>query len=239
MNKEPCLAVKGLEIRYGKVCVVSGVDFTVNRGIVTTLIGSNGAGKTTIMKGITGMQPVTAGRIHYCGEDITGMKPDQVTRRGIVLVPEGRRLFSSMTVLENLKIGAWLRSDGTAVKRSLDQVLSYFPDLASRLQSKATMLSGGQQQMVAFGRALMAAPRLLMMDEPSVGLAPVIVQRILEIIKSVSEQGIDVLLVEQNASLALKHSDEAYVVENGCINLHGLSKELANDENVRRAYLGL
>jgi branched-chain amino acid transport system ATP-binding protein len=144
-----------------------------------------------------------------------------------------------MTVLENLKIGAWLRTDKVAIKRTLDQVLEYFPDLTTKLNAKASMLSGGQQQMVAFGRALMAAPRLLMMDEPSVGLAPVIVQRILNIIRSVSEDGIDVLLVEQNASLALKHSDEAYVVENGYIHLHGRSKALADDENVRRAYLGL
>jgi branched-chain amino acid transport system ATP-binding protein len=234
-----CLAVEGLEIRYGKVCVVFGVDFAVKHGTLTTLIGSNGAGKTTIMRGITGMLPVAKGRVRYCGEDITGLKPDQITQRGIVLVPEGRRLFHSMTVLENLKIGAWLRTDKVAIKRTLDQVLEYFPDLTTKLNAKASMLSGGQQQMVAFGRALMAAPRLLMMDEPSVGLAPVIVQRILNIIRSVSEDGIDVLLVEQNASLALKHSDEAYVVENGYIHLHGRSKALADDENVRRAYLGL
>lgn len=239
MSEDIRLSVEGLEIRYGKVCVVTGVDFTVARGMVTTLIGSNGAGKTTIMKGITGLQPVAAGRVRYDGEDITGMKPDEVTRRGIVLVPEGRRLFSSMTVLENLRIGAWLRRDRAGIKRSLEQVLDYFPDLRSKLPARATMLSGGQQQMVAFGRALMAAPRLLMMDEPSVGLAPVVVQRILDIIQSVSREGIDVLLVEQNASLALKHSQEAYVVENGAISLRGQSKDLANDESVRRAYLGL
>jgi len=234
-----CLAVEGLEIRYGKVCVVFGVDFSVRQGYVTTLIGSNGAGKTTIMKGITGMLPVAKGRIRYHGEDITGLKPDQITQRGIVLVPEGRRLFSSMTVQENLKIGAWLRSDQAAIRRTLDQVLGYFPELKSKLQAKASTLSGGQQQMVAFGRALMAAPRLLMMDEPSVGLAPVVVQRILEIIRSVSEEGIDVLLVEQNASIALKHSDDAYVVENGYIHVRGRSTDLADDESVRRAYLGL
>jgi branched-chain amino acid transport system ATP-binding protein len=239
MSGNISLAVEGLEVRYGKVRVVTGVDFAVNRGTVTTLIGSNGAGKTTIMKGITGLQPVAAGRIRYNGEDITGLKPDEITRRGIVLVPEGRRLFSSMTVLENLRIGAWLRSDRAGIRDSLDQVLEYFPDLRSKLHARATMLSGGQQQMVAFGRALMAAPRLLMMDEPSVGLAPVIVQRILSIIQSVNAEGIDVLLVEQNASLALKHSHDAYVVENGAISLRGLSKDLADDESVRRAYLGL
>lgn len=239
MSADASLRVEGLEIRYGKVQVVSGVDFSVQSGAITTLIGSNGAGKTTILKGITGLQPVTAGRINYCGEDITGMRPDQVMSRGIALVPEGRRLFASMTVLENLRIGAWLRADQGAINRSLDEVLGYFPDLVSKLQAKAMQLSGGQQQMVAFGRALMAAPRLLLMDEPSIGLAPVIVHKIVEIIRSISEQGINVLLVEQNAALALKYSHEAYVIENGAIKLQGHSKDLEADENVRRAYLGL
>jgi branched-chain amino acid transport system ATP-binding protein len=239
LSANDALHVAGLEVRYGDVRAVSGVDFAVQRGSITTLIGSNGAGKTSVMRAVSGLQPVAAGRITHDGKDITGRSADYIVRSGISLVPEGRRLFPTMTVRENLELGAYLRSDAAAVRRDLDRILDYFPPLSERLDSKALNLSGGQQQMVAIGRALMSAPRLLLLDEPTIGLAPAVVQKIGEIIRAISESGVDILLVEQNAHLALRLSRYAYVIENGSIALHGSADELQRSEAVREAYLGL
>lgn len=239
MSASFALHVSGLEVRYGNVRAVNGVDFAVQRGAITTLIGSNGAGKTSIMRAVSGLQPVAAGRIVCSDKDITGRPADDIVRSGVSLVPEGRRLFPTMTVRENLELGAYLRTDAVAVRKDLERVLDYFPPLAERLDSKALNLSGGQQQMVAIGRALMSAPRLLLLDEPTIGLAPAVVQKIGEIIRTISESGVDVLLVEQNAHLALRLSHYAYVIENGAIALHGLAEELQRSEAVREAYLGV
>jgi branched-chain amino acid transport system ATP-binding protein len=239
LRPDVALEVAGLEVRYGDVRAVSGVDFAVQRGAITTLIGSNGAGKTSIMRAVSGLQPVAAGRVTHDGKDITGRSADYIVRSGVSLVPEGRRLFPTMTVRENLELGAYLRTDAAAVRQDLDRILDYFPPLVERLDSKALNLSGGQQQMVAIGRALMSAPRLLLLDEPTVGLAPAVVQKIGEIITTISGSGVDVLLVEQNAHLALRLARYAYVIENGSIALHGSADELQRSEAVREAYLGM
>jgi branched-chain amino acid transport system ATP-binding protein len=233
------LSVEGLSVDYGKVRAVSDIDLTVDHGRIATMIGSNGAGKTTILKAITGLVKPAAGRIVFNGENITGMKADRIVGCGISLVPEGRRLFPSMTVLENLELGAYLRKDDTAIRRDLDRTLEYFPALKQRLGERAMNLSGGQQQMVAVGRALMAAPRLLLLDEPSVGLAPAIVQTIASIIRSISQNGTDVLVVEQNAHMALALADRAYVLENGRVAMVGDAKELAASDHVRQLYLSV
>ncbi|WP_342641803.1 ABC transporter ATP-binding protein [Rhodoligotrophos ferricapiens] len=232
------LDLRGVHLRYQKVHAVRGVDMVVRSGRLTTIIGSNGAGKTTILKAVTGLLKPSEGHILFCGEDIAGREPDDIVHRGISLVPEGRRLFGPLTVRENLNIGAYLRTDRAAVVRDFDKVMAYFPDLVAKLDDRAESLSGGQQQMVAVGRALMAAPRLLMLDEPTIGLAPNLVRTIGKIIKTISDNGTDVLLVEQNASIALALSSEAYVLENGMIAMQGPSAELAASENVKRAYLG-
>lgn len=239
MSGEIVLEIERMSVTYGQVRAVADIDLVVRRGAITTLIGSNGAGKTSIMKGITGLQPVAGGRVRFFGTDITGFEVDEIVASGISLVPEGRRLFPTMTVRENLEIGAYRRTDAGAIRRDLDLVLNYFPALAERLDSKAIALSGGQQQMVAIGRALMSAPRLLLLDEPSIGLAPVVVQTIGEIIKTISRSGVDILLVEQNAHMALRLSSYAYVLENGAIRMHGDAKELERSEIVREAYLGM
>lgn len=232
------LELRDLEIRYQKVHAVRGVDILVHAGQLTTIIGSNGAGKTTVLKAVTGLIKPAAGRIMFRGEDIAGAEVDDIVQRGISLVPEGRRLFGTLTVRENLEIGAYLRKEAAAIARDFDKVLTYFPDLKAKLAVPAESLSGGQQQMVAVGRALMAAPRLLILDEPTIGLAPNLVRTIGGIIKAISDDGTDVLLVEQNASMALALSDYAYVLENGAIAMRGASAELATRDDVKRAYLG-
>lgn len=233
------LSIEGLSVDYGKVRAVTDINLTVERGRITTMIGSNGAGKTTILKAITGLVKPASGRIVLDGQNIAGMEADRIVGYGISLVPEGRRLFPSMTVLENLELGAYLRDDSAAVRRDLERTLAYFPALKQRLPERAMNLSGGQQQMVAVGRALMAAPRLLLLDEPSVGLAPAIVQTIASIIRSISQDGTDVLVVEQNAHMALALADQAYVLENGRVAMMGLAKELAASDHVRQLYLSV
>jgi branched-chain amino acid transport system ATP-binding protein len=235
---EPILELRGVDIRYQKVHAVRGVGMTLYPGELTTIIGSNGAGKTTILKAITGLLRPSAGEIRFLGQDIAGREVDDIVQRGISLVPEGRRLFGSLTVRENLNIGAYLRKDRAAIARDFDKVMAYFPDLHAKLDVPAESLSGGQQQMVAVGRALMAAPRLLILDEPTIGLAPYLVRTIGDIIKAISESGTEVLLVEQNASMALALSTKAYVLENGSVTMEGPSAELAASDEVRRAYLG-
>jgi branched-chain amino acid transport system ATP-binding protein len=233
------LEIAGLTISYGQVRAVSDIHLSVLSGRITTLIGSNGAGKTTIMKGVTGLKRVASGGVRFRGEQLIGRQVDAIVAAGISLVPEGRRLFPTMSVRENLEIGAYRRSNPAAVRADFDRVLDYFPALRERLDARAMALSGGQQQMVAIGRALMSGPKLLLLDEPSIGLAPTVVQTIGQIIQTISRSGVDVLLVEQNAHMALKLSDDAYVLENGAIVMQGNAQDLMRSEAVREAYLGL
>jgi branched-chain amino acid transport system ATP-binding protein len=233
------LEITGLTISYGQVRAVSDIHLSVLSGRITTLIGSNGAGKTTIMKGVTGLKQVASGGVRFRGEQLIGRQVDAIVAAGVSLVPEGRRLFPTMSVRENLEIGAYRRSDVAAVRADFDRVLDYFPALRERLDARAMALSGGQQQMVAIGRALMSGPKLLLLDEPSIGLAPTVVQTIGQIIQTISRSGVDVLLVEQNAHMALKLSDDAYVLENGNIVMQGNAQDLMRSEAVREAYLGL
>lgn len=233
------LEVEALTIAYDKVTAVEGVSLRVRKGRICTIVGSNGAGKTTLMKAIAGLLRPREGSIRFEGQEIAGLACDAVVRRGISLVPEGRRLFGGMSVLENLMAGAYLRSDPIGVRRSLEQVFAYFPILQERQKARASSLSGGQQQMLAVGRSLMAAPRLLMLDEPSIGLAPVVVDKIVDIITTVSGGGVDVLLVEQNAAVALDVARDAYVLENGRIAMEGEASVLAGSDEVRAAYLGM
>jgi branched-chain amino acid transport system ATP-binding protein len=239
MTQSIILTTRGLSIRYGDVVAVDGVDLEISRQAITALVGSNGAGKTSTMRGLVGLKRPCAGTVVFDGTDITGRSTNDIVAEGIALVPEGRRLFPTMTVGENLKLGAYLRDDGAAVARDLDRTLTYFPDLKNRLSDRAGSLSGGQQQMVAIGRALMTSPKLLLLDEPSIGLAPTVVQSIGRIVRSIAQEGMAVLLVEQNATMALKLSSRAYVLENGRITLKGDSRVLENDEQVKRAYLGI
>ena len=236
---EPVLELVGLSVNYGTVRAVSGIDLTVYRGRIAALIGSNGAGKTTILKGVTGLKNLDAGRVRFRGDDLANLQVDQIVAAGISMVPEGRRLFPTMSVRENLEIGAYRRTDAAAVGHDFDRVLDYFPVLRERLNARAMNLSGGQQQMVAIGRALMSGPKLLLLDEPTIGLAPAIVQTIGQIIRTISESGVDVLLVEQNAHMALRLSDDAYVLENGAIVMRGLARDLEKSDAVRAAYLGM
>jgi branched-chain amino acid transport system ATP-binding protein len=236
---EAVLEIAGLTVSYGQVRAVSDIHLSVQSGRITTLIGSNGAGKTTIMKGVTGLTQVTAGGVRFRGEQLVGKQVDAIVAAGISLVPEGRRLFPTMSVRENLEIGAYRRTDAGAVRDDFERVLGYFPALRERLGARAMALSGGQQQMVAIGRALMSGPKLLLLDEPSIGLAPAVIQIIGQIIQSISRSGVDVLLVEQNAHMALKLSDDGYVLENGAIVMQGNAQDLARSEAVREAYLGL
>jgi branched-chain amino acid transport system ATP-binding protein len=236
---EPVLDISGLCIGYGAVSAVSDINLVVRGGRIATLIGSNGAGKTTIMKGITGLKTTASGTIRFRGDVLTGRPVDVIVAAGISLVPEGRRLFPTMSVRENLEIGAYRRTDVPAIRRDLDLVLDYFPDLRVRLNARAMALSGGQQQMVAIGRALMAGPKLLLLDEPSIGLAPAMVQTIGRIIKTISQSGVDVLLVEQNAHMALNLAIDAFVLETGRIVMQGAAADLARSEAVRESYLGM
>lgn len=239
MSAEFALEVTDLAVNYGTVPAVNGISFSLRRGTVTTIVGSNGAGKSTVMKALTGLLKPARGRVALFGQDVTGMEPDALVRKGVVLVPEGRRLFKLMTVAENLEMGAYQRSDASAIARDLERVLEYFPALRAKLKSPAGSLSGGQQQMVAFGRALMASPKVLLLDEPTIGIAPAVVDVIGDIIQNIARNGVDVLLVEQNAELALEISDDAYILERGDLVLRGKAHELAKSEEVQKAYLGI
>ncbi len=232
------LRVTDLKTHYGKIEALKGISLEVNDGEIVTLIGANGAGKSTTLKTISGQLAPTGGTIEFEGEQIGGTRAHKVATKGIVQVPEGRRIFSRMTVLENLEMGAFLRNDADAIKSDMDHVFELFPRLKERLAQKGGTLSGGEQQMLAMGRGLMANPKLLMLDEPSMGLAPVVVETIFEIIEKLNKDGITILLVEQNANLALSIADRGYVLETGDIKLTGTGKELAANEEVRKAYLG-
>ncbi len=233
----PLLEVDGIHARYGNIEALRGVSLTVEEGEVVTLIGSNGAGKSTTLRAITGLTPATAGVVRLAGEDITHAQPQEIVGRGIALAPEGRHCFSRMTVRENLDMGAYLRH-GVEVGQDLERVFSLFPRLQEREGQKAGTMSGGEQQMLAIGRALMARPRLLLLDEPSMGIAPILVQRIYETISEINRAGTTILLVEQNANYALDASRRGYVLETGRVVLANNSAQLRDDPEVQRAYLG-
>ncbi len=230
------LRIDDLRVNYGGIEAVKGVSFDVPEGQIVTLIGANGAGKSTTLRTIAGLIKPAEGRIRLQAEDITGISPDKIVSKGITLVPEGRRVFPDLTVLENLKIGAYLRSDD--LTDDLNWVYSLFPRLKERSWQAAGTLSGGEQQMLAVGRALMSRPKLMMMDEPSLGLAPLVVKDIFAIIKRINSQGVTILLIEQNANMALHIADTAYVLETGRLTLSGTGEELLRNEAVKKAYLG-
>ncbi len=230
------LKIDGLRVNYGGIEAVKGIDFEVPEGKIVTLIGANGAGKSTILRTIAGLVKPATGRIRLQAEDITALSPDRIVSKGITLVPEGRHVFPDLTVLENLKIGAYLRTD--SLDHDLEWVYSLFPRLKERSWQAAGTLSGGEQQMLAVGRALMSRPKLMMMDEPSLGLAPLVVKDIFSIIKKINDQGVTILLIEQNANMALHTADLAYVLETGRITLSGTGEELLRNEAVKKAYLG-
>ena len=232
------LKIDDLKVRYGGIEAVKGISFEVPEGAIVTLIGANGAGKSTTLRTIAGLVKPASGRIHLQAEDITGMSPDKIVTRGITLVPEGRRVFPDLTVLENLKVGAYLRRNKDEIEHDLQWVYDLFPRLKERSWQIAGTLSGGEQQMLAVGRALMSRPKLIMMDEPSLGLAPIIVKGIFDIIKEINRMGVTVLLIEQNANMALKIADVGYVLETGRITLTGSGQELLRNEDVKKAYLG-
>jgi branched-chain amino acid transport system ATP-binding protein len=230
------LRIDDLKVSYGGIEAVKGISFEVPEGQIVTLIGANGAGKSTTLRTIAGLVKPASGRIHLQGDDITGLSPDRIVSKGITLVPEGRRVFPDMTVLENLKIGAYLRKD--SLEEDLKWVYELFPRLKERSWQAAGTLSGGEQQMLAVGRALMSRPKLMMMDEPSLGLAPLVVKGIFDIIKEINKQGVTILLIEQNANMALHTAHLGYVLETGRITLSGPGEELLNNEAVKKAYLG-
>jgi branched-chain amino acid transport system ATP-binding protein len=234
----PLLEVSAVRARYGAIEALKGVSLTVGEGEVVTLIGSNGAGKSTTLRSIAGLTPAFAGRITYDGEDITGVPADEIVTRGIALSPEGRRCFARMSVRENLDLGAYRRRDAASVAADMERVFSLFPRLKERVDQKAGTMSGGEQQMLAIGRALMASPRLLLLDEPSLGIAPVLVDRIYETIGEIHRSGVAILLVEQNASRALDAAGRGYVLETGRVVLADDTASLRNDPRVREAYLG-
>lgn len=233
------LEMKDISVSYGKVSAVRNISIAVPEGGIATIIGGNGAGKTTTLRAMSGMVPLTGGEIHFDGARVDGLSSDKVVAKGIAHVPEGRRIFPDMTVEENLRTGAFLRRDKAEVESDLDGVFTRFPRLKERRRQMAKTMSGGEQQMLAIGRALMSAPKLLLMDEPSMGLAPVIVEEIAQIIEEINAQGLSVVLVEQNAELALELADHAYVLETGNLALEGPANELHDNEHVRAAYLGI
>ncbi len=234
----PLLELKGLQVAYGGIHAVKGIDLTVAQGELVCLIGANGAGKTTTLKGITGLQPVKSGTIRYAGEDITGKPAFELVRKGLSMVPEGRGVFGALTIEENLAMGAYARNDRAAIHADVERVFGLFPRLKERHKQTAGTLSGGEQQMLAMGRALMSRPKLLLLDEPSMGLAPLMVQKVFETVLTVSREGVTILLIEQNAKLALEVSGRGYVMESGEITLQGEAKQLLSDPKVRAAYLG-
>ena len=232
------LEVKDLHVSYGGIRALRGVNLTVPDGKIVTLIGANGAGKSTLLRTISGLVKAESGSVTYNGKEILGMPINKILELGIAQVPEGRRVFTNLSVLENLKIGAYLRNDKAGIQKDIDWVYELFPRLQERSWQMAGTLSGGEQQMLAVGRALMSRPKLMMMDEPSLGLAPLVVKGIFEIIREINKQGVTVLLIEQNANMALKTADLAYVLETGQITLQGTGAELLTNEAVKRAYLG-
>ena len=235
---ENILEIKDLLVSYGGIEAVKGISFDVPKGKIVTLIGANGAGKSTVLKTVSGIVKPKNASITFEGTEISGKTPDFIVSKGVTLVPEGRRVFPNLTVSENLKIGAYLRKDKKVIQKDTEHVYELFPRLKERSWQLAGTLSGGEQQMLAVGRALMSSPKLIMMDEPSLGLAPLVVQDIFSIIRQINDEGITVLLIEQNANMALKIADKAYVMETGRITKEGTGAELLADETIKEAYLG-
>lgn len=236
--KETALSIKGLKVRYGAIEALKGIDIEVKEGDVVALLGANGAGKTTTLRKISGIIDGAEGSISFYGTEISKMEPDKIAKLGIAQSPEGRQIFRDLTVEENLRIGAFTIKDKEQIKMNFERVYNYFPLLKERADQMASTLSGGEQQMLAIGRALMSSPKILLLDEPSLGLAPLIVQDIMKIVKEIKEEGTTVIIVEQNAAQTLKIADYAYVLELGKINTHGKAADLRNDPRLIEAYLG-
>ncbi len=232
------LKVAGLKVAYGGIQAVKGVSFEVHQGELVSLIGANGAGKTTTLKAVTGIQPVAAGEIEFMGKSIKGQGAWNLVKQGLVMVPEGRGTFTRMTIVENLQMGAFVRNDKPEIEADIEKVFGIFPRLKERAKQLAGTMSGGEQQMLAMGRALMARPKVLLMDEPSMGLSPIMVDKIFEVVADIHKQGTTILLVEQNASRALALADRGYVMESGEVTMDGDAKVLLADPRVRAAYLG-
>ncbi|HQR10074.1 MAG TPA: ABC transporter ATP-binding protein [Casimicrobiaceae bacterium] len=234
----PLLQLSKLEVAYGGIQAVKGIDLDVGEGELVCLIGANGAGKTTTLKGICGLLPVKAGKIYYGGADITGKPAFRLVRRGLAMVPEGRGVFGALTIEENLAMGAYIRNDKNGIRSDIERVYALFPRLKERRRQTAGTMSGGEQQMLAMGRAMMSRPKLLLLDEPSMGLAPLMVQKVFETVVAISGEGVTILLIEQNAKLALEVSKRGYVMESGEVTLSGDASSLLHDPKVRAAYLG-
>ena len=232
------LKIKGLQVNYGGIQAVKGVDMEVRQGELVTLIGANGAGKTTTMKAITGLKPYSAGDIEYEGKSIKGIPSHELLKRGLAMVPEGRGIFARMSIIENMQMGAYLRNDNEQIKKDVDRIFGFFPRLKERATQLAGTLSGGEQQMLAMSRAILSKPKLLLLDEPSMGLSPIMVEKIFEVVREISKEGITVLLVEQNARLALQAADRGYVMDSGTVTMEGDAKQMLDDPKVRAAYLG-
>lgn len=232
------LEVKNLNVSYGAIKALKGISFSVDEGEIITLIGSNGAGKTTTLHSISNIIKKQSGTIVFNGTDITNLSADKIVKQNLIQVPEGRRIFANLSVKENLELGAYLRNDKTKIKKDIEKVFTLFPRLKERVRQNAGTLSGGEQQMLAIGRALMSEPKLLLLDEPSMGLAPILVDEIFEIIKRINADGTTILLVEQNAYKALSIADRAYILETGNIIKEGKASDLINDDSVKNAYLG-
>ena len=238
MSAKTLLKVSGLQVAYGGIQAVKGVDFEVHEGELVSLIGSNGAGKTTTMKAITGTLPFGEGDIQYLGRSIRGRGAWDLVREGLVMVPEGRGVFTRMTITENLQMGAFIRSDADGIERDMERMFALFPRLRERRDQLAGTMSGGEQQMRAMARALMTQPKVLLLDEPSMGLSPIMVDKIFEVVRDVAAQNVTIVLVEQNASRALAIADRGYVMDSGLITMTGKGQDLLNDPKVRAAYLG-
>ncbi|HMX12122.1 MAG TPA: ABC transporter ATP-binding protein [Burkholderiaceae bacterium] len=236
-NAQVLLEIKGLKVAYGGIQAVKGVNFEVRQGELVSLIGANGAGKTTSLKAVTGIQPVADGDVMYLGRSIKGQGAWDLAKQGLVMVPEGRGTFTRMTITENLQMGAYIRNDAD-IDADIDKVFGIFPRLKERRDQLAGTMSGGEQQMLAMGRALMARPKVLLLDEPSMGLSPIMVDKIFEVVNDIHRQGVTILLVEQNASRALAIANRGYVMESGLITMTGEGKQLLDDPKVRAAYLG-
>ncbi|BDU59001.1 ABC transporter ATP-binding protein [Limnohabitans sp. MORI2] len=237
-NASVLLSVQDVKVAYGGIQAVKGVSLEVREGELVSLIGSNGAGKTTTMKAITGLLPLGGGHIQLNGKTIDGQGPWDLVQQGLAMVPEGRGVFTRMTIVENLQMGAYIRDDNAAIADDIERVFTTFPRLKERRDQLAGTMSGGEQQMLAMGRALMSRPKVLLLDEPSMGLSPIMVDKIFEVIQDVSAQGVTILLVEQNASRALQIADRGYVMESGLITLSGNAHDMLHDPKVREAYLG-
>jgi branched-chain amino acid transport system ATP-binding protein len=234
----PLLELRNLEVAYGGIRAVRGVSLVVHPGELVCLIGANGAGKSSTLRAVCGLVPVAGGEVRYRGTSIQGRRPHELVREGLIMVPEGRGIFGQLTIEENLAMGAYVRRDAAAIRSDTERVFEQFPRLAERRKQAAGTLSGGEQQMVALGRAMIARPTLLLLDEPSMGLAPLMVEKVFEVIRDIAAEGVTILLIEQNARLALEHSKRGYVMESGELILAGEGRALLNDRKVRAAYLG-